>query len=74
MTSQKIISIERRWEKLRLQIPVEDRTPIANALRLAADQYRKDAETQRKEGVQRMADGFSAQAEHAELLAELIEL
>lgn len=66
--------IERRWHQLRFQIPAEDRTPIASALKLAAAQYRKDAETQLEAGILRMADGFTTQAEHAELLAGIVEL
>lgn len=66
-------SVERRWAKVRDLLPAEDRTPIANALKLAAMQYRKDAEVQRAAGIERMADGFTAQAEQAELLADIIE-
>lgn len=51
-----------------------DRTLIANALRVAAEQYRRDAAEFVSSGIQRSADGFTAQAERAEELAAVIEL
>ena len=55
-------------------IDPHDRTAIANALRVAAEQYRKDASGFSAAGILRSAEAFAAQADRAEELAELIEL
>jgi propanediol dehydratase small subunit len=50
-----------------------ERGAISNGLRIAADQYDRDAKTQRDAGIERMAQGFEKQAAEARELAERIE-
>lgn len=70
LSSGQIIAIERRMKGVRYQIDSRDRNTIASALRVASEQYRRDASANAGSS---LAAQFILQADECEVLAELIE-
>lgn len=64
----------KRWFEIRERLTAEEQTAIANAMHHMAAQYREDAATQAAAGCQRLADGFTRQAEIAEHVKFHVEL
>jgi hypothetical protein len=79
LTDKQEIAVERAWgvglgqtARVPDRIPSEHRTLITGALRLAAEQYRKDATASAE--TPRVAEQFTMQADLCEKIAELVEL
>lgn len=80
LTDKQESAVERAWGKaayrpgVRLPdlMPTEHRTLVADALRVAAQQYRKDATDSAE--TPRIADQFTMQADLCEKIAELVKL
>lgn len=65
--------IEKQWHRISRELDPVERTTIANALRIAADQYDKDAAANRREKAPRVADRFQEQCDHCRLIADCVD-
>lgn len=73
--SRALSRLQKRWRDLAWQMESTERTLIANALRLAADQYAADAAHNRMSpGGARVAQQFDEQASECREIAGVIEL
>lgn len=72
LTTKQEVAVEHAWGGAPSAMPSQHRTLVAGALRLAAEQYRKDAVTSVE--TPRVADQFTMQADLCEKIAELVEL
>ena len=81
LTHKQEIAVERAWgmglgqdwqSSAVARMPREHRTLIADSLRVAAEQYRKDATASAE--TPRVADQFTMQADLCEKIASLVEL
>lgn len=70
LTSRQVIAIERRMADVKFKIDSRDRNRIACALRVAVEQYRRDATDC---AGSTLAAHFTLQADECELIAERLE-